>query len=402
MIVFCLISMVLLPPTLWYLQVATSYSLGTVFAACLIVMTCTVCGAHIGRRSAVLMFFAALVVCALGVWQIAASVALEEGAAGAVLMPLPAFAVLFLAAIVFGEVLSKASGREVQRALLFCFYFHALLFCCAIVADAWLESSLWRQPIFPFSEPSAFVLSIFPFAIYCAVFAPKKHRFSVFLLMGSFLLFHKSLTMVVVLLIIAAFLIRNRGVVLFFASVVFFGLSSAPYYASRLHLSELNVSALVFARGYEAIWLTFRDGYWLGCGFFSEGICVEKGRLTQKIVSLVGENTNASDLGFLSAKLVAEQGLLGAFLVVFYVATFLRSIVYLRSAATKAHDLSPGVVFAHCSIVALSIEMFLRGTGYFTSGVFFALVGYYCASEVRLRQRQLHGGFSNTCQMGVR
>jgi hypothetical protein len=113
------------------------------------------------------------------------------------------------------------------------------------------------------------------------------------------------------------------------------------------------------------------------------------------IERLAGIQLNREDGGFLAAKILAEFGILGAIFILYYLKISLeafgflkKQILIINNRQNLKHQLVAVIIFA------FSVELFVRGAGYFSSGVFlfiFALFYY---------KKYMRSSFSNSvCQV---
>ena len=101
------------------------------------------------------------------------------------------------------------------------------------------------------------------------------------------------------------------------------------------------------------------------------------------IYSIAGEYKNRAEGSFLASKLITEFGIIGVFVLIFYGVLLLKSLNffsrlnkyrYLKERNKRVFTASAGLIFAHSVIVVSAIELFARGIGYFSAGVFLLIM----------------------------
>lgn len=237
------------------------------------------------------------------------------------------------------------------------------------------------SPVFPFSEPSHYALVYAPIACLALLVCDAKMRIYICLISLALALLVPSLTLLVVtfLLILLTLSINNILLLGFF---VFFSTSLilviAPnllqYFLDRLTGdSPDNLSRLVYIQGWENMVsaLSFTSG--LGIGFQNLGN-EPPGATTLILKSLYDSALNRADGGFLMAKIVGEFGVVGIIFVLFMFITSVAAGYTLRRHIKKSSFTRNAVyLFPLCSIYMIFIELFIRGVGYFSPSLIFAI-----------------------------
>jgi hypothetical protein len=91
------------------------------------------------------------------------------------------------------------------------------------------------------------------------------------------------------------------------------------------------------------------------------------GEAAQQLLKYAGVELNAKDGGAVASKLVNEFGILGIIVLAIYLACFNRYARCLRSRLKMARDkVDCREVFFLSSLLTYSIDLFVRGTGYFS------------------------------------
>lgn len=235
------------------------------------------------------------------------------------------------------------------------------------------------KKVVAFNEPSHFALVYLPFLFYVALSSGYVGKMICVVLSLAIALSVQNLTLIIGVSILLSVLIGVRWwVISYLVLFAFFFLFYTDlsiygnYYFERLNLSvdTDNFSVLVYMSGLERAYLSLVSSYGFGLGFQQLGVIGPQGEVMEKIVSLLGERLNYNDGGFLGAKLVSEFGILGLLLLCLYVFNAFKVYLKLR----VAHQYSRLEVFFFCVFISFSVELFIRGAGYFTPSAFVFLV----------------------------
>jgi len=231
-------------------------------------------------------------------------------------------------------------------------------------------SEKYFKPVFPFTEPSLYSLGLLPFLMYCVIRSDGYFKVFYIIIGIGIALTLQSLTMLVGLSLIILLCIRFNIIYLLLAVIV--GLIAFQidysYYLDRLNFSNdnRNLSLLVWIQGWELIVESVSNSSWFGLGFQQLGVNGTSVDSSLYIMEVIGVNINLLDGGFTLAKIISEFGIFGIFLIIFYIFFTFYSIKILRL-TIKGLKYSPCIIlFAHVIIVSFSVELFIRGQGYFT------------------------------------
>ncbi len=231
------------------------------------------------------------------------------------------------------------------------------------------------KAVFFYSEPSHFALSFLPFLLYMVVASESRMKF--LLLFASLLMaiFLENLTLVVGITLISFFAVPLRRLILIFpfAAAMLLGAVDMGYYSARLDFSRENdnLSTLVYLQGWERSFLSFIDSFGFGVGFQQFGIVGSLGEISEKIEKLAGLQLNLLDGGSTAPKFIGEFGFLGLLLILLYLVYFARSVKWLYELSMSGTALSDSKqVFFHSCFVMYCIDLFVRGTGYFSPSGF--------------------------------
>ncbi len=230
---------------------------------------------------------------------------------------------------------------------------------------------------FPFNETSHFALAFGPVFLYRCASARARHRDFWVLLGFALALMLRSGTLLAVAFIGA--LVGRRFLICLLVAIVAVAVVSADlrYFTSRADISSKNknLSALVYLEGWEMLGdsLVQSDGW--GVGFQQLGVHGSDAPATRMIERITGGgDLNITDGSFVMSKFGSEFGVAGLLLVMLYCVLALKSLLLLRAGRGP-----PGLTLLRSIIVAYGVDMFVRGTGYFSQssllfvGALFAL-----------------------------
>ena len=300
--------------------------------------------------------------------------------------------VLFvLGALSFGRLAQRLSAHEVDYTLRF--VFGVLLVCgvLGVFGFAPFTPDDARKPVVFFSEPSHYALAFLPFLFYMSAIAGRRRRIGVLMAGLAIALLLKSTTMLagVLLIVMVVYRLRLRVVLLLIAFGV--AVANVEYYAARVMLTSdtSNVSALAYLQGWERAFLNLRDTRGYGVGFQQFGIFGAMGEFREALELLEAETLSLYDGASVASKLIGEFGWAGVAILILYVRRFLRGLKEFREASvssSRTHD--PRLIFFMACFIMYSIDLFVRGTGYFSHSGFIFLASL--AWMGRPEKKRLH------------
>ena len=231
-----------------------------------------------------------------------------------------------------------------------------------------------------FTEPSHYAICFVPFLFYAAYTSSKDRYAILYIFFGVGLaLIIENMTLMVGCSMIIFLCFGQRFFKLIIIIIVVALMASfldLEYFMKRINLSpdNYNLSKLVFLSGWERAYLSFTNSYGFGLGFNQLGIVGPQGKLQPLIENITGGyRLNVKDGGSTGSKLIAETGWLGLTLLIFY---FFSSINILKNVIFRRLYGSKDVFF--CGVFLLfSIEVFVRGMGYFSILSFLFLSSIY-------------------------
>jgi len=294
----------------------------------------------------------------------------------------------FLIAIGMWVLMSKTlTDQQVDFAVRFVFY---ILLLCGFVSlfgySPIFHTGEIKQVIF-FSEPSHFAINFSPCLLYMVMMS--QHRVKLVLLVFILGVLQQSLTLLVCVIIIS--ILTFRISMLIFGVLACIGMwliigheyIDFTYYTDRLSFNVMetnNLSVLHFFSGWERAYFNTIDSYGLGVGYLQMGIVgdIHRGPITDRI-ALIADYfaTNKGDTN-VAVKLISEFGVIAIIGLCLYGIYFIKCGIWLRDVSRKKINMvSPKRVFFTSWFVMYFVEIFLRGTGYFSSGAFLFIASIF-------------------------
>ena len=389
---FCLFAVIFLPPTFFFFRYSTSLALGVLVASILIYILApykyvlTTLNLKIIILVTLVIFIHSFIV--LGFLEFDINRAI---------ISLALLLIMILAGMSLGRMILDMDQQLLNKVIQRCF-----LMLCIIGFLPHLNLQLFEQtsnnfgyikPFFPFTEPSHFALIFLPFILYgCSKNEGYKKYIpiTVGFIIGSLM---ESMTLLAGCILICLIFSPNIPKK-FIVVVIVLGFFLLPkidlsYYQDRLPFGDghtLNLSWLVFLQGWELIYESIKSSIGFGIGFQQLGVNTgyEKIELSNLINQLAGGYMNIFDGGFNLVKIVSEFGVFGTLLIFFYIWILFRAVLRL----TKK-DNTTAQVFSYSILVAYTVELFLRGVGYFSSGSIFLVAAFYIFWQSKAHNNRL-------------
>jgi hypothetical protein len=286
------------------------------------------------------------------------------------------FIFFFPAAYVAASSLVKIQQSKLR--LILGFIFIILLFNAILTSTGVDYFSLQsNKPAFLFSEPSHYALISAPFLMYHVRSRLRGWKLAL-LIYGLSSVYIENLTMLVVFIftLIVGFNLRKLFLLLPFLIIIFLIFANVDYFYYRLVYSPNdvnNISLLVFLQGWQNAFLALSNTFGWGVGFQQFGIANPSGELTKKIIEISGTSLNLFDGGTTASKLIGEFGVFGAVLVLVFIYRAIKAYKVLCNGIA----LTDLFVFSKCVEIAILIELFVRGVGYFSPNLFLYLIVFY-------------------------
>ncbi len=308
---------------------------------------------------------------------------------------------LLISAFVLSDELSKLQDENVIHILKIIsstILFFGIL--SLVVNVNFLNYSNYGKSIFPFAEPSHYVLAMSGILLATGFYLSSIQKIFLLGIITTFIVLYQSVLMLMFLfLVIFSYytvnITKSIMTVSILSVLIFIFLNNsedASYYLDRLNFSNENhnLTSLVYIQGWSDAYNSFFNTGGIGLGFQNMGM-QKPNEISELIYTLSGEYKNRKDGGFLMAKIIGEFGFLGLLVIFFYIIQLFKSISYLRSfviykAFGKSRDIYFPVklIFAHSVIFAFCIEMFARGYGYFSPGVFLVIVAFFLIQKNKI------------------
>lgn len=294
---------------------------------------------------------------------------------------------LLLIAFIFVAYLSSVSSKLFHRVVNIIFK----IFSIDIIFTLFNKNLLNNVETIFFKEPSHLALAFLPFFLYKTIINYKIGNSNimlfVFMIIMSVLIQNLTLLVgVLIAIIISSKLKTVISVFLLLSLVVSF--LNIDYFISRLILTgdSDNLSVLVFLSGWERVIINMQNTYGLGIGLNQLGYIGKSGFLQEKIYMLMNSNLNYYDGGSTSTKILSELGVLGLFFLLAYIATLIKYIFLIKKYIFYFD--SKDVLFFSFFIM-FSVELYIRGMGYFTTGVMFFITSVFYINKISIKKIKL-------------
>jgi hypothetical protein len=369
-----------LPALLTYFGYASSFTLGTVVVAifCLGVAHLILYRRVFLNPTLLFISFVSIVL----VLQVLSISLIDDIDLFRAILSLLILTIFFIGAASFASLLLSSSDAQINSFLRRAVIVLLLIGIFGGLGVLQPLSMNYSKSVFPYAEPSLYALALIPvLAAACSVSAIRTR----YIYIGSalvILFLLKNLTLAIGIVLVAFLVLPLYqfllGLVLLLPVLVFMDLS---YYTERLEFFEgtsTNLSALVYLQGWQVMLDSFVKSYGFGIGYQQAGINTSEVEAGHLIQAIAGDNLNLKDGGFVFSKLVSELGFLSLFFLFPYVKNVIYSlkIVKLNKEFPKLNQ-GPLLLLASCSVLCYSIELFVRGAGYFTPSSFLMLVGIF-------------------------
>ena len=312
------------------------------------------------------------------------------------------FVVLLASASVLSDEVDLIANQEVFNITKFLAYIFLFIgFIGALFPFHSLGYQNFLKPVFPFSEPSHYVLCSAPFFLFLSVHFRKYKKIIfilILLLIGGLL---PSLLMILLVILISGILYSSKLFRLIFLTILilislfyfFRSVDLINYFIERVDFSggastSSNLSLLVYLQGWEDAYIGFTSTYGFGLGFQNMGI-QPPGEYGELIYSIKHGYLNRKDGGFLAAKILGEFGVLGILLIIMYLNFCLKCVRRLVQYMNGQSNIDFKIVFSYCIVITFSLELFIRGYGYFSPGVLFFSMAIFTLFKYDLQKNKL-------------
>lgn len=375
-LLFTFCCLLLTPSLLMAMGLASSLGIGTLLAGVLAIVS----GFWVrGRLQCVRMMTPWLLFCVM-IISVHLLVASQFGGLeiGRALSSLMMLAILVFAAATIADCLIHISDKTLHKLIRRSIVLLLILGAWGCARDLQPFGEIYPKPVFPFTEPSHFALFLTPMLIAACCTSSNHLRILFIGLAVAETVILQNLTMVVGCFIAALTCLPLRYLLLLLL-VPSIAALDLTYYTERINFSEenTNISALVFLQGWQLILEAWDKTHGFGLGFQQLGVNGSEVDAALLIKRLVGDDQNLKDGGFGIAKIVSEFGVFGVAMLVAYAVAAIKSVLLLRAAGTRNQLIHPIHLIAASFVVGYSVELLIRGAGYFTPSAVLMLVGLF-------------------------
>lgn len=297
------------------------------------------------------------------------------------------FIFFIIGALIAKTILIQVDDATISKSLLAALGVFAITTVFGVLKIQPSFMSMLNKPMFPFAEPSHFAISLAPLVVYYVVNSPiwRKIACLIIVLMIGYYLENLSLIIVVGVAALCGlpWPLLIVGVAVFF---IVFSRIETDYFTDRLDFSgqTTNISVLVYNQGIEMMEAGWRVTSGWGIGFQQLGIVSLNVPTSDLIFRLTRDDFNLRDGGFLAAKIFTELGYLGCIFIAGYLLLLFKAFIRLRrQIGRNPKDRNAPEIFILSIIVSFSMEMFVRGLGYFSGTVFLFLAAVLAAVNMR-------------------
>ena len=238
------------------------------------------------------------------------------------------------------------------------------------------------KDFFLFTEPSHFAIVSLPFLLYKIVSSSKQKATLYFIIFACIGIAMESLTLLVGLLLIMLIVFDKKySILVLVGTFILFNnyasvSSKFEYYESRINYTNSeNPSLLVFLSGWEEAYMSIVKTNGLGIGFQQSGYVEPAGEYRLVLESMGKSDQNIYDNGVMGAKLILENGVVGMLLLFVYLYQFLKILFKINF--TPSLSKSNKEFFFISIFLMFSIEILLKGSGYFSQTAFLFLASLF-------------------------
>ena len=266
-----------------------------------------------------------------------------------------------------------------------------------------LQYSSFPKTLAFYSEPSHLIIGLSPLVMFSFMRCGNHGKFFIFVSLMFVGIFSPSvISLFLVVFLLPLWLGPKHQLLRLFAlaPIISLGvfvtsqLGDSVYISSRLDFSaEDNLTVLTYLQGWEEIKRILSSEHYLGVGI-GNSTDWSVGAYGELIYKLLGDYKNREDLGFLAAKTIVELGWAGLILILYLSLISIRSYCFLfMKTSFKKFDINhPSSVelMAHASLSSFLLELFVRGSGYISSGVFLFILGSIIINKTQIRFLKKH------------
>lgn len=289
-------------------------------------------------------------------------------ALGRAMQTIPFIILFLLTTPLVVSIVFARSGRSLDRAVLIVILGYALSAILSIIGIQ-PPGNYGEKPTFPFTEPSFLAFTIAPVLIYFCVTRPFVWRWIAVAAMVAFAVTVSNLTSIAAsIVVIFAFARWWQIGAAMVAGYAIWPYVDQDYFLDRITLTTdtVNLTSLVYLQGWQLLDESLRTTYGWGRGLQQLGAGYTNTIASYRINQLMRGDLNLLDGGFLLSKVGSEFGAFGLVAVAFFTGLAGVALLRLRSFAHGRVHYARPVVLCYSSILGAVIEIFLRGSTYFT------------------------------------
>jgi hypothetical protein len=278
------------------------------------------------------------------------------------------------------QVVDKTPNYCIDFAVKLSFY---LVLSCIVLTICGFGNLLdwdgvFNKPSLLFVEPSHIAGGFSPLLLYLCAISSLRKKAILFVLAFASCIAIENTTLLFSCIVVAALTLPFRLFSLLICVVsLYLSLNSEYllYHISRVDMiNSSNGSLVLYISGWERTYLSFMDSCGLGIGFQQFGIIGSKGEILADLdlwmqeVTLLGGSSVAM-------KFIAEFGIFALFVIFWYLFHCARIAIWFRRISlSKQKSYSAKIVFLKACFVLYFVDLFVRGTGYFSSTAFLFMV----------------------------
>lgn len=311
--------------------------------------------------------------------------------------------VVFLVAFALGayslaRLARTVSANQVNFAARFVFLALVTTGFASLFGFAPIPSVHYAKPVVFFTEPSLFALSFLPFLLYMVVTSRRSLKLLFVLISLALALLLQNLTFILGIIVCTIFIFPPRQL-LIVVPVIVAPLVAADfnldYYLSRINISSEsdNISVLAFLQGWERAYLNLEDFFGFGVGFQQFGVFGRLGQVVESMEALGIGGLNLYDGGSVGSKFIGEFGAIGVVALLIYLAKVSGRFRWLHGVSLRVDRFADRRrIFFACCFIMYSVDLFFRGSGYFspTGFLFLTSILWFAFEPQDARGRTAH------------
>lgn len=290
---------------------------------------------------------------------------------------------IFTSCYLFALKLSHFNDEEIYTCLKSILFLLIILGWVSVLFGGYLPNFGFEKYVFPFTEQSHYALTVGFLSIILGYYDKKL---CLFILVNTLLqaLIFPNLTFLIFFVLEFLVFYYSKNKTLFYVMFIplamlsiflfqFIPQEKLFYFSDRVDFdsSSTNQTALVYAQGIDDAFRALKETKGYGLGFQMAGTD-KPGDYGYAIYNIAGNFLNREDGGFLASKIITEFGVLGILFICIYLLKFSKNL----SGILKVFN-NKSFNFFSIAVVAFFVELFVRGTGYFSSQVVLIIVFFF-------------------------